>query len=114
MMAGWFAMNNGLFEVRQLFKGELWREVLDDEEYSIRYVLHVSSVDIVVVFHCGMSELSIVVGTLLSCPIGNTQHRFMKGRSCLTKLVEFFEDITCMVDNGEPLDVVYLDFQKAF
>ena len=38
----------------------------------------------------------------------------MKGRSCLTNLVEFFENITCAVDNGEPVDMVYLDFQTAF
>ena len=49
-----------------------------------------------------------------NCPIGKTQHRFMKGRSCLTNLVEFFEDIMSAVDNGEPVDVVHLDFQKAF
>ena len=38
----------------------------------------------------------------------------MKGRSCLTNLLEFFEDITSIVGNREPVDVVYLDFQKAF
>ena len=50
----------------------------------------------------------------ISCPVGKTQHGSMKGGSCLTNLVEFFENITCAVDNGEPVDVVYLDFQKAF
>ena len=49
-----------------------------------------------------------------NCPIGQTQHGFIKGRSCLTNLVEFFEEVTSAVDNGEPMDVVYLDFQKAF
>ena len=38
----------------------------------------------------------------------------MKERSSLTNLVEFFENITCAGDNGEPVDVVYLDLQKAF
>ena len=28
--------------------------------------------------------------------------------------MEFFEDIISAVDNGEPMDVVYLDFQKDF
>ena len=50
----------------------------------------------------------------INCPIGKMQHAFMKGRSYLTNLVEFFENITCVVDNGEPVDVMYLDFQKAF
>eukprot|EP00061_Rhincodon_typus_P011696 g36916.t1 len=47
-------------------------------------------------------------------PIGQTQHGFTKGRSCLTNLLEFYENIIHAVDNGDPVDVVYLDFQKAF
>jgi len=46
--------------------------------------------------------------------IRQTQHGFRKGRSCLTNLLEFFEDVTSAVDRGEQVDVVYLDFQKAF
>ncbi|XP_051876029.1 RNA-directed DNA polymerase from mobile element jockey isoform X1 [Pristis pectinata] len=46
--------------------------------------------------------------------IGPSQHGFVKGRSCLTNLLEFFEEITGKVDKGEAVDVVYLDFQKAF
>jgi len=38
----------------------------------------------------------------------------MKGESCLTDLLEFFEDVTSKVDNGDPMDVEYLDFRKAF
>ena len=34
--------------------------------------------------------------------------------SCLTNLLCFFEEITKWVDDGSPVDVVYLDFQKAF
>lgn len=38
----------------------------------------------------------------------------MKGRSCLTNLLEIFEEINSRTDKGESVDVVYLDFQKAF
>ena len=38
----------------------------------------------------------------------------MKGKSCLTNFLKFFEDVTGRVDRGEPEGVVYLDFQKAF
>ena len=44
----------------------------------------------------------------------NSQHGFLKARSCLTNLLCFFEEITKWVDDGSPVDVIYLDFQKAF
>ena len=40
--------------------------------------------------------------------------QFLKARSCLTNLLCFFEEIIKWVDEGSPVDVVYLDFQKAF
>ena len=46
--------------------------------------------------------------------INTSQHGFLKGRSCLTNLLCFLEEITKWVDDGSPVDVVYLDFQKAF
>ena len=35
-------------------------------------------------------------------------------RSCLTKLLQFLETVTNYIDKGYPVDVIYLDFQKAF
>ena len=36
----------------------------------------------------------------------------MKGRSCLTNFLEFFEKVTKEVDEGKAVDVVYMDFSK--
>ena len=46
--------------------------------------------------------------------INPSQHGFLKARSCLTNLLCFFEEITKWVVEGSPVDVIYLDFQKAF
>ncbi|KAF1484442.1 hypothetical protein FQV17_0012354, partial [Megadyptes antipodes antipodes] len=43
-----------------------------------------------------------------------SQHRFMRGRSCLTNLISFYDKVTRLVDEGKAVDVVYLDFSKAF
>ena len=42
-----------------------------------------------------------------------SQHDFTKGRSCLTNLLLFLEDVTKAIDEGKPMDMVYLDFSKA-
>ena len=42
------------------------------------------------------------------------QHGFRSGRSCLTNLLETFENWTKALDEGYGLDVVYLDYRKAF
>ena len=46
--------------------------------------------------------------------LNDSQHGFMKGKSCLTNLLEYFENVTKFLDQGDPLDVIYLDFAKAF
>ena len=44
--------------------------------------------------------------------INTSQHGFLKARSCLTNLLCFSEEITKWVDDGSPVDVVYLDTQE--
>ena len=43
-----------------------------------------------------------------------SQHGFMNSRSCLTNLISFYDKVTRLVDEGQAVDVVYLDFSKAF
>ena len=43
-----------------------------------------------------------------------SQHGFVSGRSCTTQLLEFMEEATQALDRGEDVDVIYLDFAKAF
>jgi len=38
----------------------------------------------------------------------------MKGRSCLTNLISCYDQVTRLVNEGKAMDVVYLDFSKAF
>lgn len=42
------------------------------------------------------------------------QHGFARGRSCLTNLLETFENWTEALDQGYGLDIIYLDYRKAF
>ena len=43
-----------------------------------------------------------------------SQHGFLKAKSCLANLLCFIEGVTKWVDDGSPVDEIYLDFQKAF
>ena len=43
-----------------------------------------------------------------------SQHGFMAGRSCLTNLLEYLEELTSLVDMGHEVDIVYLGFAKVF
>ena len=46
--------------------------------------------------------------------IRSSQHGFMPHRSCLTNLLEFLEVVTKLIDEGHSVDLLYLDFARAF
>jgi hypothetical protein len=44
----------------------------------------------------------------------DSQHGLIKGRSCLTNLIDFMEEVTSILDEGKPEDIIYLVFAKAY
>jgi hypothetical protein len=60
---------------------------------------------------------SLVIDDLMSHLLDNgllnpSQHGFMSKKSCMTNLLEFFEVVTSVVDNGDAVDAVFLDFPR--
>ena len=48
------------------------------------------------------------------CLITSSQHGFVKNKSRLKNLLMVLDVVCSHVDNGVPVDVIYLDFKKAF
>lgn len=46
--------------------------------------------------------------------VKESQHGFREGRSCLTNLLDFTNYITKELDQDKAVDIIYLDFSKAF
>ncbi|TRZ07142.1 hypothetical protein HGM15179_019963 [Zosterops borbonicus] len=44
----------------------------------------------------------------------SSQHVFTKEKSCLTNLIAFYDGTTGLTDWGRAVDIVFLDFNKAF
>ncbi len=44
----------------------------------------------------------------------NTQHGFRHGRSCLSQLLAHYDQILSLLEEGNHVNVVFLDFAKAF
>jgi len=57
----------------------------------------------------------IILGDTTGHPgIRPSQHGFVTGRSFLTSLISFYDQMTCLVDDGKSVNIVCLDFSKAF
>ncbi len=46
--------------------------------------------------------------------INSCQHGFVRGKNCVTQLIEVFDKIGSLLDRGKQIDVIYLDMSKAF
>jgi len=46
--------------------------------------------------------------------LSDYQYGFRKGKSCTTNLLKFYDKVTEEIDKGNSVDVIYIDFQKAF
>jgi len=46
--------------------------------------------------------------------LSDTQHGFVKGRSCTTQLLKVVDKLSELMDEGMNMDIVFLDFSKAF
>ena len=46
--------------------------------------------------------------------LSSTQHGFMKGRSCLSNLLESIDAVNDLLAEGGCADILYFDFSKAF
>ena len=46
--------------------------------------------------------------------LSGAQHGFRPKRSCCTQLLETLDDWTSILEEGDPIDALYLDFSKAF
>ena len=62
----------------------------------------------------GIIKEDIVEHLVKHALIRDSQHGFQAGRSCITNLLEFLEEITKHIDEGSPCDIIYMDFMKAF
>ncbi|CAM5099974.1 unnamed protein product [Natator depressus] len=77
--------------------------------------LHANNNKVLLFLHFGIPFPGKIMEQVLKRKvIRNNRHGFTKGKSCLTNLIAFYDEITGSVDMGKAVDVIYLDFSKAF
>lgn len=45
--------------------------------------------------------------------IGSKLHNISKGKACSSNLLKCFEKVNKIVDKGDPVNIIYLDFLKT-
>ena len=65
------------------------------------------------VFESFMKEI-LLTHLLSNNLLRSSQHGFLPGKSTTTNLIEYLDILTQHIDCGKPVDVIYLDFAKAF
>lgn len=45
--------------------------------------------------------------------IAKSKHGFVRGEFCSINLISFYDKVTYLVDQGKPVDVIFLDFSKG-
>ena len=45
--------------------------------------------------------------------LSDEQHGFRPRRPCTSQLLQFLEDVSSELEHANPVDIIYLDFQKA-
>ena len=96
-----------LYRISTLIYKKGWKEDLGNYE----------SVSLTSVLGKVMEQIVLTVITWHvqdSQDIRPSQCGFVKGRSCLTDLISFYEQMIHLVDEGEAVNIIYLDFSKAF
>ena len=66
-----------------------------------------------------MSLTSVIKDHILDFFVRHTllnpsQHGFLKARSYITNMLCFLEETTKLLDEGSPVDIIYLDSHKLF
>ncbi|TRZ07879.1 hypothetical protein HGM15179_019227 [Zosterops borbonicus] len=46
--------------------------------------------------------------------IQSSHHGFTRGKSCLTNMIAFYDETTAWMDERRAVDIIYLNFSKAF
>ena len=81
-------------------------------------VTHISVIIMFELWLCSSNKSlirDVMVKHLENYPLlQDTQHGFRKGRSCFINLLTLLEKITKSLGEGEDVDIVFLDFAKAF